>query len=170
MGNTDLKRAADAPPAPRALQGQDAFACAVCALVRAARRELSLFAPQLAVAPFATAAVTAALGQFLTAHPRNRLRLLIEDETQVRRDHERLLALARRAGEQFELRVLDESDGGTRELWLLADRAGALWQEDLAREDGRTCTPAEAVRLAGRFDDAWERGRPTALNALGLAP
>lgn len=66
--------------------------------------------------------------------------------------------------------MADETDRGSRELYLLADRTGGLWQEDLAREDGRTCTPVEVVRLAERFDAAWERAQPTGLNALGLAP
>lgn len=140
----------------------------MCALASAARRELRLFAPQLAAGVFAGAAVTDALARFVTQHPRTRLRLLIEDDAQVRRDHERLLELARRTADQCELRVVDEADRGARELYLVADRKSALVQDDLAHDEGRLREPLEAIRLAQRFDAAWERAQALPLRALGL--
>lgn len=163
----EANTAAEAGNPRSALQGPEALARFVCRLADAAQRELRLFAPRLAPASF-DASAHAALSRFLTRHPRNRLYMLIEDEAQVRRDHERLLELARRTADRFELRVVDEADRGAREMYLVADRTAALWQEDAAHDAARACTRVEAVRLAERFDTAWERAQPAALRTLGL--
>lgn len=151
------------------LQGRAALARAATVLLDSARREVRLFAPQLDAALFGTGAVTGAMARFLMQHPRNRLRLLLEDEAQVRRDHERLFELARRLADRLALRVVDQADRGAVELYLVVDRAAALRQDDLAREEGRAiAAPIEAVRLAERFDAAWERAQPLAPGTLGL--
>lgn len=161
--------AAGLPQGP--LQGREALTRAACLLLGSARREVRLYAPQLDPAVFGAAAIAGAVGRFLIHHPRNRLRLLLEDEAQVRRDHERLFELGRRLADRLALRVVDEADRGAKDLYLVVDRAAALWQEDRARTQvGALVAPLDAVRLAERFDAAWERARPVSLRTLGLAP
>lgn len=157
------------PPGP--LQGREALTQAACRLLDAARRDVRLFAPRLDAGVFGTAAVTAAMARFLMQHPRNRLRLLVEDEAQLRRDHDRLFELARRLADRLALRAVDEADRGADDVYLVVDRAAALCQNDLGREEGRVIVaPVEAVRCAERFDAVWERAQPAALRTLGLGP
>lgn len=154
---------------PGQARGPQAVAQAFCALARAARLELRLFAPQLQPAVFGTAEAAGALAGFLTQHPRNRLRVLVEDAAQVRRDNDRLIELGRRLPDQLELRAVAEPDRGARDLYLVADRSALLHQEDVARDEAVVAeSRLEAARLMERFNGAWERAEPLALRTLGL--
>lgn len=152
------------------VQGPEALAQAVAALVRSARREARLFAPQVAPAIFSSAAVTAALGYFAAQHTRNSARLLVEDAVQLLRDNGRLIQLARRIASGLELREVEDNDRGARDLYIIADRSAHLIQEDVGRNDAVLAArvPHETNQLIERFDAAWDRATPLALHTLGL--
>lgn len=159
------------PPvaAEGAAHGSDALRASASALLRAARREVRLAAPYLDPAIFNTGAVVDALAAFVTQHPRNRARVLIEDVNQVLRDNGRLIVLARRLPDAIELREVEENERGARDLYLLADRSLSLVQETMDRTDGVVSrAPHEIAALIERFDAAWERASPVALRTLGL--
>jgi hypothetical protein len=129
-----------------------------------------LFAPFLEPTVFQAASVTGAMARFAAQHAHNRLHLLIEDVAQVRRDNSRLIELSRRLADAIELREVEDNDRGARDLFLLADRAAFLMQEDVGRGNGVVSAraPQEAAQLIARFDDIWERATPVALRTLGL--
>lgn len=142
---------------------------AILALVAAARRDIRLYAPRLNPHLFNTASVNDAFAAFAVQHARNRIRILIEDMTQVLRDNGRLLDRARRLGGSIELRELEESERGARDLYLLADRTAVLIQEAVEEIDGTVLTEKPRIgSLIQRFDNAWERAQPVGLRTLGL--
>jgi hypothetical protein len=152
------------------VHGADALAQAVTALLLSARRHVRLFAPHLEPSVFQAASVTGAMARFAAQHAHNRAHILIEDVAQVRRDNGRLIELARRVSDAVALREVEENDRGARDLFLLADRATFLMQEDVGRSDGVVSAraPQEAAQLIARFDEIWERATPVALRTLGL--
>ena len=152
------------------VKGSEGLARAVTALLRSARRQVRLFAPYLDPNVFHTAAVTGAMTRFGAQHLHNRVQILIEDVAQVRRDNGRLVEIARRLADAVEIRQVEDNDRGARDLFLLADRAAFLLQEDVGRNDGVVSAraPQEAAQLIGRFDALWERATPVALRTLGL--
>jgi len=153
-----------------AVHGPDALASAVSSLLRIARRDVRLFAPFLEPAVFQTATVAEAATHFASQHSRNRLQILIEDVSQVRRDNSRLVEIARRLSDTVALREVEENDRGARDLFLIADRSTFLMQEDVGRNDGVVSAraPQETAQLIARFDELWERATPFALRTLGL--
>jgi sugar-specific transcriptional regulator TrmB len=159
-----------APDVEGAVQGREALANAVAALLRSARREVRLFAPCIEPAVFHTPPVTSAIAHFAAAHSRNRVNVLIEDVAQVMRENGRLIELARRLADNVELREVEDNDRGARDLFLLVDRSAFLTLEDIGRSDGVVSAraPQELAQLITRFDDVWERATPVALRTLGL--
>lgn len=152
------------------VHGTDALAQAVTALILSARRHVRLFAPYLEPTVFQATSVTGAMARFAAQHSHNRVQILIEDVAQVRRDNGRLFELARRVSDAVALREVEDNDRGGRDLFVLADRAAFLMQEDVGRRDGVVSAhaPQEAVQLIARFDEIWERATPVALRTLGL--
>lgn len=168
LSEADSKR--ESGPADGLVQGPEALAQALAALVRSARRDVRLFAPQLAPSIFGTGAVGAALQRFATQHARNQARLLVEDTAQLLRDNARLVELARRLPDRLAIREVEENDRGARDMYAVADRAAHLVQEDVGRNDAVVATAArhDTLKLAERFDATWERATPIALRTLGL--
>jgi hypothetical protein len=170
MSNTPASQA-DTPPTHRILRERGEIAAQIATLVSQARREIALFAPELEPALFNTAALDHALAGFAIAHRHNRARLLVEDTQQAVRDNPRLVELARRLSEFVELRQVGEAHRGRRELFVLVDRTGYLYQRELARPEcqldlhGRR----EAIELAQRFQEMWDRSEPIAtIRTAGL--
>lgn len=153
-----------------AVHGNDALTQAIAALLQQARREIRLFAPYLDAAVFGSPSIAQALAAFAARHRRNRAHLLLEDTAQLQRDSGRLLDSVRRVADAAELRAVEENDRGARDLFVIADRAAFLVQEDIGRADAVVTTqaPREIAELIGRFDVAWERAVPIALRPLGL--
>lgn len=152
------------------VHGPEALVHAAAALLHAARRNIRLFAPQVAPALFSSAAVTDALAHFAARHARNSARLLIEDAAQLLRDNGRLVQRARRLADAVELREVEDTERGARDLYIIVDRSAHLLQEDIGRNDAVVATgaPHQTLELIERFDAAWDRATPLALRTLGL--
>jgi hypothetical protein len=160
-----------ATPAREILANPDQAQDRIARLAEAARHEIQVFAPQLDARLFNGARLAAALAHFVARHGQNRARVLVEDGAQALRDNERIVELARRFSEFVDLREVGEAHRGLREVFVVADRAAYLHQQDITRP---TCIvdPAgrrEAVVLAGRFESMWEQSLPVpGLRAAGL--
>ncbi len=152
------------------VRGPQALAQALAALVRSARRDVRLFAPQLEPAVFGAAVFVEALQQFAARHARNSARLLVEDATRLLRDNARLVELARRLPDGLAVREIEDNDHGARDLYLVADRSAHLVQEDVGRNEAMVTlqAPNQTLKLIERFDATWERATPLALRTLGL--
>lgn len=152
-----------------AIHGQEALRTGAAALLRYARRDARLAAPYLDPAIFNTGSVADALSEFVTRHPRNRVRILVEDINQVLRDNGRLVSLVRRLADSIELREVEENERGARDLYFVADRAVCLFQEAADGMDGVVShVPREIATRLERFEAAWHRAQPVALRTLGL--
>lgn len=156
-------------PADGAAHGQEALRTAAAALLQHAGREVRLAAPYLDPTIFNTGSVADALSNFVTRHPRNRARILIEDINQVIRDNGRLVGLVRRLADSIELREVEENERGARDLYLVADRAVCLFQEAADGTDGVVSRASREINTRlERFEAAWNRAQPVALRTLGL--
>ncbi len=161
---------APATPLPEgAVQGIDGLCTATTALLQHARRQVRLRSPYLDPTVFNTSSFVDALASFVAQHPRNRARFLIEDTTQVLRDNNRLIGVARRLADTIELRVVEDDAKGERDFYLVVDRSAHLIQEDVTRNNGMLArTPSLTAHLIERFDAAWERAESVALRPLGI--
>lgn len=150
------------------VRGYDELRRAAIALVQQARRDIRLFGSRLNPLVFNTASITDALVAFAVGHPRNRVRVLVEDAEQVLRDNGRLVTAARRLG-NLEIRAVEESDRGARDVYLLSDRSACLVIQAAEENEAVVATaPPQPGVLAQRFEAAWERAEPMAMRTLGL--
>jgi hypothetical protein len=158
----------DTALAEGAIRGPEKIREAIVTLVRLGRRVVRLSAPHLDPAVFNTAVVADAIVAF-AKRPQNRMQILLEDVAQVRRDNDRLIVLVRRLADAVELREVDDSLRGSRDLYLLIDRSACLVQEDVDRNDAVVHRAgSEAASRIARFDAAWDQASPVALRTLGL--
>lgn len=156
---------------PRVLRDRDGARAFIARLIEAAQREVDVFAPQLDPDLFNRAPLARAIVEFAARHRRNRVHFLVEDAAQALRDNECLADLCRRFGEAVELRLVDETHLGIREMFVVVDRTGYLHQQDTARFEcvADTAGKGEAVKLALRFAQMWDRSAPVAgLHTPGL--
>jgi hypothetical protein len=140
-------------------------------LAAAARVELRLLSHELDRRLYASEAFIEAVKQFVLAHPRARLRVIVNQPRVAVRNAARLLELATRASSRIELRELNPQHvEDLRGEWLIADRS-LLMQR--ARPDSLTAllatAPAAVSLRAGHFDECWDAAMPSAeLRSLAL--
>lgn len=157
---------------PRVLRDREGTRDFIARLIEAARREIDVFAPQLDPYLFNNPRLARGLAVFAARHRRNRARFLVEDTAQVIRDNDCLVDLCRRFGEAIELRMVDEAYLGIREMFVVVDRTGYLHQEDTGRFEcvADAADKGQAVKLALRFEQMWDRSAPVAgLHTPGLS-
>ncbi len=144
---------------------------AVITLLEQAQRNIVVFGPSLDRNCFNTARATDALGQFISRHVDNRIRILIENEQQVLRDNARLVAMARRFGDSIHIRHVGEDHVGLRELFVITDNRDYLYQENVDRLESIVDYqgPGDAIPLVRRFYGMWDMSGPaTSINVIGL--
>ncbi len=144
---------------------------AVITLLEQAQRNIMIFGPSLDGNYFNTTRAADALGQFISRHAENRVRILVENEQQVLRDNTRLVAMARRFGDSIHIRHVGEDHVGLRELFVISDSRGFLYQENVDRLESIVDYqgPGDATLLARRFYGMWDMSEPAAsINVIGL--
>lgn len=153
---------AAAGPLHRHPETRDGLRAAQLELVGSARRELRIATPALDAALYSGAAMTEALGRFIAAHARNRLRVVVEDTEHMLQSCTRFVELARRFSDLLVVRRLGEPHRGLRELIMVADHDGCLYQPDVALVDATLDlrSPKHAGALAQRFDEIWAASEP----------
>lgn len=157
---------------PRVLRDRDGARDFIARLIEAAQREIDVFAPQLDPHLFNRARLARGLAGFAARHRRNRARFLVEDAAQAIRDNDCLVDLCRRFSEAIELRMVDEAYLGIREMFMVVDRTGYLHQEDTDRPEcvADAADKGQAVKLALRFEQMWDRSAPVpGLHPPGLS-
>jgi hypothetical protein len=140
-------------------------------LMESATREIVIFAPRLDSAHFNTARVSRALASFAARHRHNLARIVVEDTEQALRDNDRLVALCRRLSDFIHMHRVAEENLGICEMFVVVDRGGYLLQMDIAKPDCAAAPrdPQQAVQLARRFNELWDRSEPIAsLRSAGL--
>ncbi len=141
---------------------REALRDALLELVASARHELVVCATALDPALFNTSALHDALADLLTRHPRNRVRLVVEDTEDMLRSCARLVGLARRLSDRFALQRLGERHHGLNMLFAVADGASCLVQQDLGVIDATLDlqAPRQSAALVERFEDIWMASEP----------
>jgi hypothetical protein len=128
------------------------------ALLQQARRSLCLYSQELEPWLFNHSSVEQACSDFLRAHPRNQLRILLRDSSRAVQDGHRLLQLNKRISSNFQIRKL-HPDYPVEELsFLLADRSGLYVLPQPSHADGYALYQDDARNRQRQelFDRAWD--------------
>ncbi|HSR66000.1 MAG TPA: GNAT family N-acetyltransferase [Xanthomonadaceae bacterium] len=156
----------------RAIEDRDAARAAAGALIRCARRGLSVYTRDLDPGLFDDAGVLDALRGFATAGRGGEARFLLQDAAAPQRAHSPLLALAQRLPSAFLFReVTDPVDRAYPSAFIANDAGGFYFRALGHRFDGEADlhAPGRARQLRMAFDAVWERARPVGeYRALGL--
>jgi sugar-specific transcriptional regulator TrmB len=140
-------------------------------LIENARREIVIFAPQLDGALFNTSRFARALASFVARHRHNLARIVVEDAEQSIRDNDRLVLLFRRLSDFIHMHQVSEEHIGIREMFVVVDHRSCLYQADTSKHEciSHFNDPHQAVTLARRFNELWDRSEPIqSLRSTGL--
>lgn len=158
----DQNNSASASTEHRHPQTREALHAAMLDLVRTARHELEIVAPALDATLWNSAAMGAALGQFIARHARNRARIVVEDTEHMLTTCTRPVELARRFSDLLLIRRLGEAHHGLAGMFAVADRENCLIQPDIAAIDATFDLGAAriAVPYLRRFEEIWDASEP----------
>ena len=151
--------------------GRDAIQQTVLKITRATERELVIMGPVLDPRIFNHSDFIEALTTFVTAHPRNIAKLLIENSSQVINENGRLITLCRRLSDNLRIRAMPEEYQGQSDLFLVADNEALLFQTSISSPDAVVTISDKTVAAPykRRFDYAWQHSIPMpGLHTMGL--
>lgn len=140
-------------------------------LIVQARRYVALAAARLEHRVFSSSVVYDALAHLASIHPRNSVRILIEDEEFFRSKNARLLGLCRRFSSYVKIHTIPEEYLPFNEMLLVIDGAGFAHQPSLEQPHVSACFNArpDCRRLLHRFDEIWDRSATiNEISTLGL--
>lgn len=132
------------------------------AMLQQARRSLCIYTPDLEHWLYDRPSVQLACSQFLRAHPRNQVRILVTDTGRAVRDGHRLLALSRRLPGSLQLRKPLVEGEVIETPCLIADDCGLLLRPHADRHEGIAYYSAAGLarRYRARFDLLWNQAEP----------
>lgn len=161
----------EATPQRRIIRDRAEVSDFLATLAENATREIVIFAPRLDGAFFNGSRFARALASFAARHRQNLARIVVEDTEQTLRDNDRLVGLCRRLSDFIHMQQVAEEHLGIREMFMVVDHRGYLYQQDTAKPDcvAHAHDGHEAVLLTRRFNELWDRSEPiVALRATGL--
>lgn len=128
------------------------------ALLGQAHRSLSLYSPDFEPLLYNHSSIQQACVRFLLAHPRNRLRVLLDDASRAVKQGHRLLGLARRLSSNMQIRKRHPEYPVQSGAFLVADACGALVRPEPDQNGGYALysDPGRARQLQRQFDTAWD--------------
>lgn len=128
------------------------------AFLQQARRSLCIYSTDLEAWLYHHSSVQQACTEFLLAHPKNRLRILVQDAGAAVRNGHRLVNLARRLPSNCQIRKLDPDQPVDAMTYLLADADGVLMRPKPAEWMGTVTyhDPGRGRQRQAHFDQAWE--------------
>jgi len=142
--------------------GQESIQQAVLKITRATVREYIIMGPVLDPRIFNHSEFIEALTTFVTHHPRNIAKILIENSNQVINENGRLITLCRRLNENLRIRAMPDEYQGQSDLFLVADNETLLFQKSISspvvivtKSDKTIAAPYKR-----RFDYAWQHSIP----------
>lgn len=151
--------------------GSAAFAEAALEVVSAARHELALLSVDLQKNLFGTDAFTARLRNFILAHRRARLRVLIHDPVSAVRNSIRLVEFGRLLSSRIEFRAVPEERRKLREEFLIADERALLYRSSPDQLEAKHYPDAPLVARSHlrEFDALWQESTVAReMSSLGL--
>lgn len=128
------------------------------ALLGQAHRSLSLYSPDLEPPLYNHSSIQQACVRFLLAHPRNRLRVLLEDTSRAVKQGHRLLGLSRRLSSNMQIRKRHPEYPAHTCAFLVADDCGAMVRPEPDQMIGYALynDPGRTRQLQREFDTAWD--------------
>ena len=128
------------------------------AMLAQARRCLSLYSPDFEPWLYNHSSVEQACLDFLRKHPRNRLRILLNDPSRAVRQGHRLLELARKLSSNMHIRKCHPEYPQLSGAFLLVDSCAMILRPKPDRSTGEALyrEPVRARQLQRQFDLAWE--------------
>lgn len=153
----------DTTSKPAQVHGRDAIRDQIATLAEQAQREMVVFAPRYDRNLFNTSRLNQALLRLVARHRYNGVRILVEDSDQLRRENDRLMELARRCSDFIHIHEVAEERRGLRELFVVVDQSGFLYQESIETAAGVVHLSGKSetsVNLANRFEELWTHSSP----------
>lgn len=128
------------------------------ALLARAQRSVSLYSPDLEPLLYSNSSVRQAFSQFLLAHPRNQLRILVQDSGRAVREGHQLLALARRLTSKLHIRKLNPEYPSEDCAFIVVDNRSLLLRPKTGQQVGYALynDPGKAHLRQSQFDQAWD--------------
>ncbi len=128
------------------------------ALIEQARRTLSIYTQDLEPWLYNHSSIQQACSNFLLAHPRNRLRILVGDSSRAVKQGHRLVTLARRLTSNLAIRKLHLDYPAQTCTFLIADDCGLLVRPEPDQFAGHALyrDPGRARQRQRLFDNAWD--------------
>ncbi len=151
--------------------GRDAIQQAVLKITRATERECIIMGPVLDPRIFNHSEFIEVLTAFVTQHPRNITKIIVENSNQVINENGRLITLCRRLSENLRIRAMPEEYQGQSDLFLVADNETLLFQKSISSPVAIVTKTDKTVAAPykRRFDYAWQHSIPMpGLRTLGL--
>lgn len=157
---------------PDRIEDRDAALACITALCHQARRDLCIHSRTLDPGLFDSIESGHAVRQLATRGDGGRIRILLQDASNLQRERTPLIALLQRLPSVVSVRVVDEPGAHHDPSAFVANDNGGYYLRDAgSRFDGEACheAPARAEQLCRRFDQRWEAARPChELRALGI--
>ncbi len=160
--NPQPLRSASNTPLNIRVTGPAALAEKVPQLIAATRRELCIYSTDFEPWLYSQRAATEACKAFLLRHPRNRLRILLHDNSRLLQEGHLMLPLLDRLSSRCELRLVDHAHQHYPGCWLGCDRDQLLFRHDPERYEGvlHCEDPVASRRHLEYFDHMWAVARP----------
>lgn len=128
------------------------------ALLNQTQRSLSLYSLDFDPWLYNHSSIEQACVRLLLAHPRNRIRVLLQDCSRAVKQGHRLLSLARRLSSNMQIRRLHPDYPAQTSTFLVADSCGVLVRPEPDQHVGYALyrDPGRARQLQRQFDTAWD--------------
>ena len=155
----------------RRITGRDDVRDAVISVLREASHRIQIVAPILDPYNFNNEEVTGLLTSFAVAHPRNSIRILVEDGDGTVRYNSRLIAIARKLGDFVHIRRPGELHSLGMEMRISIDTTGYLIQPDHSKPSCIVDLQDKnaAAKYLRQFDEMWQTARYiSSINVVGL--
>ena len=144
------------------LHTKDVFCNLSTRMVAQAHRSLSLISPDLEPVIYDQAPFISAVKQLALQSRVAQIRILVQDNSQLRQQGHRLIDLAQRLPSTIEIRKPDKEYPGLAESFLLVDDSGYTRHKLGGRFEATACfnDRLQVSQLEDVFSEAWERGEP----------
>ena len=155
-----VERSAPNPASlPQVVESREAAAAATLAVVRSARRELSLYTRNLDPDLLDNETILEAIKALAIAGRGARIRVLVQTPLSAAQDGHRLVALGQRLTSVVEFRTPVDDDRQYAGAFVVSDSYGYFFRALGARFDGETAVraPGRGKQLQEYFDAVWER-------------
>lgn len=139
------------------VEGSEAVRSHSLALLQQAQHSACIYSPDLETWLYNHSSIQQACSVLLRAHPKNTLRILLRDTTQVARDGHALLALSQRLSSRCSIRKVNFEHAYSEDAWLIADSCGLLARKAQQLQQGVIYynSPARVQQSLRDFNAMW---------------